>query len=183
MFSLAFYLKSAHKAICKWGNSNMLSDEDAISEVAHFMMVADDRFDGRGSRDGFRMSYAKYGVLHAISKYKRNKKKHRNVQSLDVSIGKKNNSGRDVFLHECIEDKSARKSREEQDINSNLETIINGSNLTSKQKISIIRYYIYGDTYKEIGDRNGTSYEAVRQSINAGLKKLKNGEIFDYFAF
>lgn len=170
MQSLDFYLQSAHKAICKWGNTAMLKDEDTIADVAYMMMRADEKFDGRGTVTGHRMSWAKFGILNAITKY--NKKKSQNIQSLDVDV--QVGDGRSTSLHERVADDKTGCAEDEY-LKANLvETINETETLRDREKVALIRYFLYGDTYKEIGNLDGITPEAVRQNINSGLVKLRD---------
>lgn len=170
--TLDFYLTSARKAICKWGNRAMLKDEDTISNIAYFMMRADETFDGRGSCDGRRMQWARYGILRSITQYKRNKQ--RQMQSLDMEISTQN--GRSKRLHEVVADESIG-SAEEEYLKDNIVDIINSTpTLRDREKVALIRYFLYGDTYRQIGeaDKDDISPEAVRQNILTGLEKLRS---------
>lgn len=164
---LSFYLKSAENVICKWGNKAMLNSEDTIADVAHMMMKADANFDGRGSIDGHRMSYARFGILDAITKYKKNKSK--GLVSLNTEIS--NSDGKNITLEDTI---SNSNSPDEEFIKQDIVNIIMESNLKDREKFSIIRYYIYGDTYQQIGDAYGITAEAIRQKIVSGINKLKD---------
>ena len=66
MNSLNFYLKSAERAIARWGYPYMLKDEDCIADVAHAMMKADMNFNGKGSRYGYRGKCAKWAILYTM---------------------------------------------------------------------------------------------------------------------
>lgn len=75
MTSLYEYLHDAKKIIKNKKQHHLLKDEDAIAYVAHFLMLADNRFNGKGDIRGFRYMYASFGLKNYIRKLQK-KRKH-----------------------------------------------------------------------------------------------------------
>ena len=80
------YLKEARYVIIKWGDFNMLKDDDAIADVAHNIMLAEWRYDpSKGaSRLTHRINYGKYAVLDIYKKRKKaSKHKHITINQVE----------------------------------------------------------------------------------------------------
>src|SRR5687768_3821805 len=89
--TLKEYELMARKVIWKYGSKfryKFLRDEDSISFVIYRLAKADQKFDGRGSREGFRSQNGVYAVLSLIEKVC--KKQKRLFKSLnDNFVGKR----------------------------------------------------------------------------------------------
>ena len=79
----------------------MLNNEDAISNVAHDIMVADWQFNGNGNRFGFRKDRAKYAIKSYLSRRSKNNQKQ--IFRLDNIIG---GGSSDSTFTELLVDKS-----------------------------------------------------------------------------
>ena len=168
--TLDFYLSTAKRAIGKWGNIQMLRSEDAIAHVAYMIMKADEKFDGRGDIKGFRMHYAKYGILNVIALYK--KDKHRkNCISLSQSI-RQEVTDQKLDIAYFVELKQ-RPPDEQLDIDNVHSMVEECTTLRSREKEAVIRLYLYGDTLEQIGNMQGITKEAVRLNVLSGIAKLK----------
>jgi RNA polymerase sigma factor (sigma-70 family) len=188
--SLSFYIDLAKKTINKFGSKmyiglskEMLNNEDAVSDVAHAIMIADWRYDDdrAGKITGkkkTRYSYRNQCALWAIQTYATKARKKKNHYfSLDNYIdGDDENSSFDSILAdskqipaiECI------LEQEKHELTASLlENIFNSNILTDKQVQQIRMYYIDGMTLQEIGDKFNITREAVRQTVKNGLDKLK----------
>jgi RNA polymerase sigma factor (sigma-70 family) len=184
--SLSTYIALAKKTISKFGpkfynglSTEMLKNEEAISDVATALMYADWRFDadrpGKSGQKKTLYSYRNQCAIWAIKTYVTNKYKSRKHLSLD------HDSGNDQKLDGMIPDtrqQSPIDSLIEQEYHTNLgydiEQLFNNDTLSSKQKQQIEMYYFQDKTLSEIGKEFGVSREAVRQNIKRGLDIIKN---------
>lgn len=188
--NLSFYLDLAKKTINKFGSKmyigltkEMLNNEDAISDVAHALMIADWRYDDNrpGKITGkkkTRYSYRNQCALWAIQTYATKARKKKNHHfSLDNFIdGDDDNSSFDSMLADERQipaiDYVLNKEKTELS-NDLLNTIFNSNILTDKQSEQLRMYYIDGLTLQEIGDRFNITREAVRQTVKNALNKLR----------
>lgn len=166
--TLDFYLETAKRAIGRWGHPSMKLSEDAISDVAYMIMRADQKFDGRGDLKGFRMYYARCGILKLITKY--NRDKHRlNTVSLDTSYS---GMGENSSLHEFLADGHAEPC-DQYEIDNVIDMVNSAKSLRDREKRCVVRYNLYGDTLEQISSVEGITKEAVRLNVLSGIKKLR----------
>jgi RNA polymerase sigma factor (sigma-70 family) len=187
--SLSTYISLAKKTISKFGpkfynglSTEMLKNEEAISDVATALMYADWRFDadrpGKSGQKKTLYSYRNQCAIWAIKTYVTNKYKSKKHLSLD------HDNDNDQKLDSMIPDAKQQSPIDcliDQEYHTNLsgdiETLFNSSALSSKQKEQIEMYYFQDKTLSEIGKKFGVSREAVRQNIKRGLDIIKNFDI------
>lgn len=186
--SLHTYVTLAKKTISKFApkfynglSAEMLSNEEAISDVATALMYADWRFDnnrvGKHGQKKTLYSYRNQCAIWAIKTYITTKYKQKKHYSLDQD----NNN--DQKLDALISDAKQQCPLDiliDQEHQSNLEhdiaALFASSALSEKQKQQIHMYYFEDKTLSEIGKQFGVSREAVRQNIKRGLETIKNLE-------
>lgn len=187
--SLSFYIELAKKTINKFGtkmyiglSKEMLSNEDAISDVAQAIMVADWKYDENriGKNTGkkkTRYSYRNQCALWAIQTYATKARKKKNHHfSLDNFIDGKEDSSFETILADTKQASAMHNmlDKERLDLTTELINNIFSSNiLTEKQAKQLKMYYIDGLTLQEIGDRFNITREAVRQTVKNSINKLK----------
>ena len=178
--SINDYIDIAKKMISKFAkqhygflSNEMLSDEDAISDVASAIMVADWKFDknrsgkGGGKKDIY--SYRNQCGLWAIKTYATKRYKKSKRLSSYISILENNNKHKESDDPiDIIIKKEEIKNRK-----LGIEQLLNSDVLTEKQKKHIYMYYIEKKTLLAIGLELGLTREAIRQSILKGLNKIK----------
>jgi len=187
--SLSTYISLAKKTISKFGpkfynglSTEMLKNEEAISDVATALMYADWRFDadrpGKSGQKKTLYSYRNQCAIWAIKTYVTNKYKSKKHLSLD------HDNDNDQKLDSMIPDTKQQSPVDcliDQEYHANLsvdiETLFSSSALSSKQKEQIEMYYFQDKTLSEIGKEFGVSREAVRQNIKRGLDIIKNFDI------
>jgi RNA polymerase sigma factor (sigma-70 family) len=187
--SLSTYISLAKKTISKFGpkfynglSTEMLKNEEAISDVATALMYADWRFDadrpGKSGQKKTLYSYRNQCAIWAIKTYVTNKYKSKKHLSLD------HDNDHDQKLDSMIPDSrqlspidSLIESEYHSNLSNDIEQLFNSSALSSKQKEQIEMYYFEDKTLSEIGKEFGVSREAVRQNIKRGLDIIKNFDI------
>ena len=187
--SLSTYISLAKKTISKFGpkfynglSTEMLKNEEAISDVATALMYADWRFDadrpGKSGQKKTLYSYRNQCSIWEIKTYVTNKYKSKKHLSLD------HDNDNDQKLDSMIPDTKQQSPVDcliDQEYHTNLsvdiETLFSSSALSSKQKEQIEMYYFQDKTLSEIGKEFGVSREAVRQNIKRGLDIIKNFDI------
>ena len=183
---LSFYINLAKKTISKFApkfynglSTEMLKNEEAISDIATALMYADWRFDeNRKGKTGLQKtlySYRNQCAIWAIKTYITNKYKATKVSSLDFELDN------EKFLDSIIEDKKHASPIEiliekeyKQNLSLSIDLLLNNNLLSDKQKKQIHMYYFEDKTLSEIGQEFGVSREAIRQNIKRGLEIIKS---------
>ena len=178
--SLSEYITLAQKIVAKnakW----LLKDEDAISNVAHCVMMADWRYNENNNSGTERSSKSLYSYrnqcgIWAIKTYLTKKsKKVFPTCSLDYQSQTTSNN-----IHNIIQDKRVKTPLEEiqekektEKTQNFIETILNCEKISSKQKDFIKLYYLENYTYERIAKLYKLRRESVRQSIIRALRNIK----------
>ncbi len=185
--TLSTYIILAKKIISKFAPSfysslrkELLSNEDAIADIASAIMIGDWRWDK--DRTGFegkkktRYSYRNQCGLWAIKTYVTNKYKKQNTH---LSI-ENTNSEHETAFSEHIEDKDiynpsmiVENNEYHENLRNNIESILSSGLITEKQAEQIKKYYFEDKTLSEIGSEFGVTREAIRQNIQKGLSRIK----------
>lgn len=158
------YLNIAKKALIKWGAGQYQNDDEALGFVAEMMMWADHNFNGKGSRYGYRGSYAKFGVLKWKAKKRRENKKR--ILSLDLNL----RDGEYSNLTSLISTKSLDISTilEYNEVMEVAKQILNSNEL-----FCLTSRYCHNMTLQKIADELKITRERVRQIVNAATQKMK----------
>lgn len=178
--SLSEYITLAQKIVAKnakW----LLKDEDAISNVAYCVMMADWRYNENNNSGTERSSKSLYSYrnqcgIWAIKTYLTKKsKKVFPTCSLDYQSQTSSNN-----IHNIIQDKRVKTPLEEiqekekaEKTQNFIATILNCEKISSKQKDFIKLYYLENYTYERIAKLYKLRRESVRQSIIRALRNIK----------
>ena len=184
--SLSIYLELAKKTINKFApkfiSKEMLSSNDAVSDVATAIMYADWRFDpDRPGKTGAKKtiySYRNQCAIWAIKTYISNKYKNKNHNqySLDYQFddGQNNKLLNKIEDSKAIDPAIAILDKEQNNIVlESIDKLLNNPILSEKQKDQIKLYYIENQTLSTIGKKYGVSREAVRQNIKRAIDSIK----------
>lgn len=184
--TLDTYTILAKKIISKFASSfyanlryELLSNEEAIAEIAEALMIADWKWDaerkGHNGQSKTRYSYRNQCGLWAIKTYISKKYKKKNRQISVDHAAEENKS----YLNN-IPDRSndpamiVSEQEEKELLNKNIHDLLNSDLLTTKQKDQICQYYFEDKTLLEIGKQYGVTREAIRQNIQKGLNNIRN---------
>ncbi|NBW12994.1 MAG: sigma-70 family RNA polymerase sigma factor [Caulobacteraceae bacterium] len=185
--SLDSYLGLAKKTISKFAPkfynglaSEMLRNNDAISDVATAIMYADWRFNpdrvGKSGQKKTLYSYRNQCALWAIKTYVTNKyKKKTNNISLDYETDNDikilNLSLKD---HKAINPLDTLIEKEnKENLTEAIQQLFDNSLLSEKQKEQIRLYYFENETLSSIGKKFGVSREAIRQNLKRAIENIK----------
>lgn len=187
--NLNTYIMLAKKIISKFApgfysnlQKELLSNEDAIADIASALMTADWKWDK--NRTGFegksktRYSYRNQCGLWAIKSYVTSKYKKQNRKK--YSIDNISNEDMQTFAttipdrSECDPAIIAENHEEYTHLKDTIHRLLNSGLLQDKQKNQIYQYYFNNKTLLEIGKEYGVTREAIRQNIQKGLKNIKN---------
>jgi len=180
--SLTEYHDSARKIIAKYANNyrsglsaEMLSSEDAISDVASEMMRADWCFEeGRGTtRNSFRVGRA----IYAIRDYLDAKLSSKNVERQSLDFEMNDPSGRTSGVGSGYQTLSyVRREMQDEQKEAAIEHcqfLLRISNLSVIQRKCIQKYYLEDMTLEAISRKLKISIQAVQQAIERGLRHLR----------
>lgn len=193
-YCLSEYLTLAKKSISKFANKfynglarKMLRDEDAISNVAYCLMLADWRYDEnyestqkdrqRKTQYSYRNQCAIWAIQSYITKnYNKSHSSKNKTYSLDYKLDEDGSNS----SYDYIADKNGPnpletilETEEKNEIRKYLENLFEKNELSDKQKEYIKLYYYEDYTFEEIGKKFGLTREAIRQSIKKSLIKIK----------
>jgi RNA polymerase sigma factor (sigma-70 family) len=188
--SLNDYVLLAKKSISKFSNSfyrglssKMLKDEDAISNIANAIMMADWRFDEnygtkteRKTRYSYRNQCAIWAIQSYVTKNYRDRNRKHKIYSLDYSKSENEEQSGYAFVNNSKSKNPEEiliKKEEEQLISDKINEIFGLSILSDKQKQYCALYYLDGYTFEQIGHKYGLTREAIRQSIKKTIEKVK----------
>jgi RNA polymerase sigma factor (sigma-70 family) len=186
--SLSFYITLAQKTIAKFAKNfsstlakEMLSSEDAISNVANCIMMADWRWDkdriGDSGQQKSKYSYRNQCAIWAIKSYitrKNTKNNKAHKVEIDTCMDKEFLSLLDILPDKTEPPIDILIKEEKKYITSKLIDEILSNNILSCRQVECLRlYYIEDLTFSEIGKKFNITREAVRQNIKKSLEKIR----------
>ena len=189
--SLNSYLLLAKKSISKFANkyyvglaAKMLKDEEAISNIANAIMMADWRYDenhiNEEGNKKTRYSYRNQCAIWAIQTYvtktlKKRKRLKGKCYSLDY-ISETEESGMHSYIKDCrAENPEKIYSQKEStlELRGLIDELMKVDCLSEKQKEFIKLYYFENYTFEQIGKEFNITREAVRQSLKKGISIIQ----------
>jgi RNA polymerase sigma factor (sigma-70 family) len=188
--TLEVYTNLAKKIISKFAptfyiglRKELLSNDDAISDIASAIMMADWKWDanrkGHEGQSKTRYSYRNQCGIWAIKTYISSKYKKKNQYS-KLSIDSMSKDELNTYASN-IPDRSVSdpyeivSCKEESDnLKEDIQKLLNSNILSDKQRNQIYKYYFENKTLVEIGKEYGVTREAIRQNIQKGLNKIKS---------
>lgn len=190
--SMSTYISLAKKTINKFApkfynglNKEMLSNEEAISDVATALMYADWRYDpDRTGKEGNKKtlySYRNQCAIWAIKTYVTQKYKNSNknikIHSLDNTFSDNSDiNGYGLAPNYTEKDPLSIiiENEEKQIMSDDLNKALNSGIISDKQRDQLIMYYFDDMTLSQIGKKYNVSREAVRQNIKRAMQLIKN---------
>ena len=189
--SLDVYLNLAKKTISKFGpkfynglSTEMLKNNDAVSDVATAIMYADCRIDpervGKEGKKKTLYSYRNQCAIWAIktyisNKYKKSRDSSQPVVSLNFNMADSSEISATIKDNRCIDPIDILIEQEESNNLTNyISTILKSDILSDKQKSQLKMYYLESLTLSAIGKQFGVSREAVRQNIKRAIEIIKS---------
>lgn len=188
--TLSNYILLAKKSISKFANKfynglaqKMLKDEDAISNIANAIMMADWRYDenyeskngAKKSKYSYRNQCALWAIqTHVTKTYK--KKFNGTVYSLDYTDDEDCCYGDGICSKSETPDDIAIKNEKDQQISELINKLLELDCLSARQRDYIKLYYFEGYTFEQIGNKYSLTREAIRQSMNKALNLIRTSE-------
>ena len=184
--SLSTYISLAKKTISKFAPKfysnlakEMLSNDEAVSDIATAIMYADWRFDpnrvGKTGNRKTKYSYRNQCAIWAIKTYVSNKYKKKVHMSLYYnSESDQSSMGSNTIDENNIPPVDILISQERtQELKDCIDLLLTNDMLSDKQKDQIRMYYFEDMTLSEIGKKYSISREAVRQSIKRAFDTIR----------
>ena len=181
--SLDQYILIAKKVVCKHADrlrpglsAEILKNEDAISNIAHAIMMADWQFNGKGTLNGWRSQKGRWALMGYIN---RSKKRNQNsAVSLDSTIScavgydsETNFHGSIRSTHVTPDEEVSEKERQET-FKTMLVEMMDEAELSTRQREMIQLHYLQGISVAEIVDGHGSSRQNVHQLLQKGMTAL-----------
>lgn len=180
--SLAEYIIIARKTIAVYAPGirsglaeEMLRNEDAVSNIAHAVMMADWHFDGRGNIHGFRKQRIQWAIKSYVGRSSRISQ--RRTLSLDSFIDGGGDSvetfssriaDKSPGPHEIVsEDEISKES------SIRLRKILDGGTISDQAIEYIKMYYLKGQSMVDIASRRGVSRQSVHDLITRAIDSLR----------
>ena len=190
--NLSTYITLAKKTIAKFSpkfynglSTEMLKNEEAISDVATAIMYADWRFDpnrvGKSGQHKTLYSYRNQCAIWAIKSYltRKSYKKHRVVDAYIDNVSSKDSKSLCILDLIVSPEGDPMHIMMQQEEHSNLQSYLSkilsiDANLLTERQSEYIKLYFFEDlTFAEIGKKFNITREAVRQGIKKALTKIR----------
>ena len=183
------YLQHAQKIICyhaprikKGLKEEILSDDDAVSNIATALMMADWTYDEeRVGKTGAKCSLKSYRTNRAIWAMKsymtRKMKKSEQHRSLNFEF-----KDSEMELYSTIQDNNTKTPviiAEDKEMSRFIEKIIDSCLLSDVQSTYMRMKFVKGLTVKEIAETTGKSRRGIGESIKKALIKIQYSD-FQY---
>lgn len=185
------YVSLAKKTINKFApqfynglNKEMLSSEDAVSDIATAIMYADWRYDPeRSGSSGLKKtlySYRNQCAIWAIQTYITNKyKKPKKYENMSLNFTSSDDAD-SISYHDTIADSKQPEpvdllinAEHNENMKYDLEVLLDSGIITDKQKQQLKMYYMEDMTLSQIGKNFGVSREAIRQNIKRAIENIR----------
>ena len=147
----------------------IIKNEDAMAHLATTVMLADWRWNGKGTRTGYRTQC----VTWAINKYIARQKHEIAIKpiSLNTIINNDSDNGELADLT-CFTNETPALIAERTEECAKLHKVM-ATTLTTKQELYIRMYYFGNMSYENISQQIGVSKQAVSDGVLKGIKRLR----------
>lgn len=150
----------------------MLSNDDAIANVAHAIMMADWQYNGQGTLHGFRKSIATFAIRNYAHRSARTHK--RKILSLDAKLQHAND---DVDYYQTITDRSISPAEEavKKELRCKIVELLNCGVISDQQALYLRQHYLEGLSMADIAEKRTpqVTRQSVHDLIKRALKELR----------
>ena len=170
--SLGEYLDSATRLlayhirlICPALARPIMSNDDLITNIATEIMLAEQKWDGVSCTKKY---YLNQRVSWALKSFLKRMKREslKNTFSMDSLFG---DNGVDMSYFAC----GSQSHQAGIENKESVEKILSSSPLTEKQNLYIRKHYLSEMSFSEIAREREVSRESVRQTVNRGMKRIR----------
>lgn len=173
--SLDEYRLFAKKSISRFAKpvaKKLLKDDDFIADLTHMIMMADWRWDGRGSRSGYRSWCARLAIIEGLKLNRQ--KKHIKTISIDEVLSNDTNGFSGKFNTNYNSSRKLKDILEDKRLTNNevTEEILRNFSLTDVQKDYLVRN-IEGESPKDIAEAEHRSKQYVYGVLENARKKIR----------
>lgn len=183
LLSLDEYLTLARRCISVYAPKirsglgiEMLNNEDAIANVAQALMLADYKFDGRGSIGGYRKQCVIYAIKSYIEYMANNKSAQNTIRFSDLkSKSSKDGAEKEFDVADSENPASIYMDREKKENTTKIvRDILDSDILSDIQKKYIKMRFMENMSVIEIASACNVSRQGVNDVIVRGLEKIRN---------
>lgn len=175
------YLKIAQRLVRKIAPryrvglaEQILKSEDALSNIATQIMMADWRWNGNGTLYGYRKKCVEWAINGFIERDVA-RSKHKVVSLNNVTTNTNDDNefismipGKDPNPADIAENNEEQQLREEI-----IDKILGSGLLTETQETCIRLHYLSGMSISDVGRQLGVSRQAIQDNVQRGINKLK----------
>ena len=189
--SLDFYINLAQKSISKFADQicqgsakRMLQSEDAISNIANGIMMADWRWDAsrKGKDSGkakTKYSYRNQCAIWSIKSYiTRQYSKKNQIRNQSLSLDQEYNE--DLNLQNIISKNNSHdivdtiiQNEAKSILREDIDNLLNSGIISDRQSTFIRMYFFEDMTLENIGKAHNITREAVRQNLNKAYNIIR----------
>ena len=139
----------------------LIMNEEMFCNLVFAAMMADWRFDGRGSISGYRIQCVKWAIKKSMIRLYQCQR----FTYLSTEVEGNEKSKRKTTLFDLIVDQGKNPVQK-------LDEILSSKLLTQKERERLTLHYAYSMTLEEIGKIDNVSKQAVEKCIRKALSKL-----------
>ncbi len=170
--SMDFYLDLARKLVNtlltnSFVAQKILKNDDYISYLATYIMMADWTWNGRGTKYGYRKQCVVWALKTMFTRYK----KQQQCLSLNNRLNNYFTSEHPLSFIDILVDK--HKDIQHNENVELVENMLSNSKLTKKQKKYLNLYYFEGKSLDNVGQDCGVSRAAVSCGIKRAIRKIR----------
>lgn len=172
-----FYNKLARTMISLYAPGNVkkmfLQNAEVMSYVAYQLMLAEEKWDGNGTIEGYRKQKAKWAIGHIVTKHTRKKDTEGQVVSIYTPLDSENQDENNTIAR-TIPDISNNNPEDEEELSTIIDLINHDNDVCTPQQRQYMSYHFFDNmNYAEIGRKENISRERVRQVIEEAIFKIR----------
>lgn len=155
------YIECAKRTIIRYYPNCLfiLKDEDAISNIATKIMMADWRWNNEGSIEGYRVQCAKWAIQNHIKQAIKSKRK-RKIYSLDIHNDNLPN------MYYFVKDNKIDNTKKAEDV-------INSKCLTKTQQRILTKRFLHNLSVHDIAEEENKTKQNIHSIIKRGILRLR----------
>jgi RNA polymerase sigma factor (sigma-70 family) len=158
------YYRWARQCICKFAPKakiqSMLANQDILSEIVNKLIDADLKWNGQGSKTGYRKAQGRFAVMRIAYRKPRKRKIHYISLDDERCLSETN-------MYHFIEDRSADNPKKKIEQEENIRSVskLMSNCLTERQRSVVEDYYLKGKTLEEIGPSKQAAHQCLSKAI------------------
>lgn len=173
--NIEFYNKFARAIVKRYVPKNVrlnfFNNDEIMSYIAYQIMVADEKWDGTGTKDGYRFRRGKWAVSHIIRVH--NNKVPKEGKNVSIYSSKKGEAKKEIA--DFIQDSSGIDNHENNELLSKIiEFITTDNDICNPQQRTYMRQkFLEGMRNADIAREHKISRERVGQVIKTSIERIR----------